>query len=135
MNLMETSNQWATRPDDQRFTSLEELKAAVMQRKTESWTANPKVADLRMIPLEKNKMAVELFEPTRGQRRMVEPTHWGFGQLSQYAKAPAAESSRKSGALHSKEVSSPGKTASHRLQGDRVIFSSWLPRGVNFDQK
>lgn len=88
-NLSEASMQWASRPDDQRYLSMADLKAAVMRRKTESWTATPRLADLRMIPDQENGLAVQLYDPSQGEQRMVKPSHWGFGQLSQYAQAPA----------------------------------------------
>ena len=88
-NITAASQQWFSRPDDQRYLSLAELKAAVEQRKAESWTATPRTADLRVMA-DGNRLAVELYDPTRGQRLAVEPTNWGFGQLCQYAKAPAS---------------------------------------------
>lgn len=84
------SHQWATRPDDQRYLSLAELKQAVLNRKTESWTATPQTKDLRVLPQENGNLSVELYDPTHGERRRVSPTNWGFGQLAQYAQAPAA---------------------------------------------
>lgn len=88
-NLMTVSNQWATRPDDQRYTSLADLKAAVGLRKRESWTATPRIAELRALPYE-NGVKLEVYDQTAGCRRMLAPTHWAFGQLAQYAQAPAA---------------------------------------------
>ena len=35
-------------------------------------------------------LGLELYDPTAGGRRVVEPSNWGFSQLAQYAKAPAA---------------------------------------------
>lgn len=88
-NLMEASRQWATRPDDQRFTSLADLKASVMQRKRESWTATPQTADLR-VQAHDGSLVVDVYDPSHGNRRQLEPTNWSFGQLSQYAGAPAS---------------------------------------------
>lgn len=87
-NLMTASAQWASRPDDQRFVSLEELKASVLERKRESWTLTTPVHDLRMHAA--NGLAVEAYDIVQGERRMLEPTHWAFGQLAQYASAPAS---------------------------------------------
>jgi hypothetical protein len=41
--LHEVSKQWSSRPDDQRFLSLADLKSSVLQRKRESWTATPQL--------------------------------------------------------------------------------------------
>lgn len=90
MEIMEASRQWASRPDDQRYTTLQALKIAVEARKRESWSATPNVADLRVIPNGAKGLEVELYDPTHGSRRSISPTNWGFGQLSQYAKAPAS---------------------------------------------
>lgn len=89
MELMQASRQWASRPDDQRFLTLEDLKNSVSQRKSESWTATPNVRDLRVIAQDNDDLGVQLFDPTIGQQRVVSPTNWGFNQLAQYAKAPA----------------------------------------------
>jgi hypothetical protein len=53
-NLNRASQEWVSRPEDQRFLSLEELKASVLQRKRESWTATPRCRDLRVLPTETN---------------------------------------------------------------------------------
>lgn len=89
-NLFAASQQWATRPDDQRFTSLADLKASVAKRRHESWTATPRVADLRMVPTESNGLQVDVFDPTIGARRQISPTNFAFGQLAGYAGAPAS---------------------------------------------
>ena len=88
-NLLQASHEWATRPDDQRFTSLDDLHTAVAARKRESWTAAPLVRDLRMTA-EENTLAVSVYDPTMGERRALTPTNWGFGQLAQFAQAPAS---------------------------------------------
>jgi hypothetical protein len=92
-NINVASREWMNRPDDQRYTSLAELKAAVLQRKHESWTATPDVKTLRMIAGSDGgaeSLAVELYDPTAAARRSINPTNFAFGQLSQYAKAPAS---------------------------------------------
>jgi hypothetical protein len=90
IQLHECSKQWANRPDDERYMSLGELKAAVLSRKQESWTATPRCRDLQVIPAAGGDIAVELYDPTHGERRQVTPTNWSFNQLAQYAGAPAA---------------------------------------------
>jgi hypothetical protein len=88
--LTAASQQWVNRPDDQRYTSLAELKAAVNKRKVESWTATPAVKDLQIMPSDGGGVGVHVYDPTAGERRELLPTHWAFGQLCQYAGAPAA---------------------------------------------
>ncbi len=90
--LTAASREWASRPDDQRYLSMAELKAAVSQRRSESWTATPSIADLRIVSNgnEPGDISVDIYDPSAGQRRLIEPTHFGFGQLAQYASCPAA---------------------------------------------
>lgn len=88
MNLNTVSKQWASRPNDERFTSLSDLKQAVAKRRSESWTATPFSRDLRVHPQDEG-IAVEVFDPSKGENIDLFPTHWSFGQLSQYAQAPA----------------------------------------------
>ena len=86
--LHQASSEWATRPDDQRYLSIEDLKAAVEQRKADSWTLTTPVQDLRVQV--NDGLEVEAYDITRGEPRMLKPTHWAFGQLAQYAQAPAS---------------------------------------------
>jgi len=90
VNLMAASREWASRPDDQRFTSLADLKASVQKRRVESWTATPRTDDLRVVPADDNRLAIEVFDPTKGEVRALAPTNFAFGQLAAYAQAPAA---------------------------------------------
>lgn len=90
-NLYAASHQWASRPDDERFLSLEELHTAVAQRKQESWTTAPVTRELRVQPTaDEDGIVVTAYDPEHGEQRQLEPTHWGFGQLAQYADAPAS---------------------------------------------
>jgi hypothetical protein len=89
-NLVVASRQWASRPDDQRFLTLADLKANVLQRKHESWTATPLAADMRVLPQGDNDLAVEVYDPSHGERRSLTPSNWSFSQLAGYAGAPAS---------------------------------------------
>lgn len=88
--LYAASAQWASRPADQRYTTLEALKAAVLQRRKESWTATPLTSELSVLPQQDGGVVVEAFDPTIAQKRRLGVTNWSFGQLSQYAQAPAS---------------------------------------------
>lgn len=94
-NLNMAHREWASRPDDQRYVTLEDLEKAVSLRKKESWTAAPKVQELRVVapqdemnPL--GDLRVQVFDPVRAGTTSLVPTHFAFGQLAQYAKAPAS---------------------------------------------
>ena len=68
---------------------MAELRTSVEKRKKESWTAAPSVDQLRVIINKDGKLLVEAYDPTRAGKVQLDPTHWGFGQLATYAKAPA----------------------------------------------
>ena len=91
--LLKASAEWASRPDDQRYLSLEDLAQAVGQRKAESWTLMSDARDLRVKANPRaddgHELMVEAYDPTIGDNREMAPTHWGFGQLATYAQAPA----------------------------------------------
>ena len=89
-NLKELHTQWATRPDDERFLSLDELTAHVAQRKHESWTVEGRPDALKILPLEDNGIGVEVYDRTARETRILTPTHFAFGNLAQYAQAPGA---------------------------------------------
>lgn len=88
-NLKIVHNQWASRPDDQRFLSVAELKAAVLNRRRESWTAAPKLRDVQILAAN-GEIKAAVYDPTHGEHRELIPTNWAFGQLAQQAKAPGA---------------------------------------------
>lgn len=87
--LMEASTQWRTRPDDERYLTFADLKAAVNQRKMESWTSTSPAQKLRVQIGENGDLGVAVYDRTRGYDRFLEPTNWGFQNLCTYAKAPA----------------------------------------------
>ena len=86
--LMEASKQWATRPDDQRYLTLGDLKNAVSLRKDESWTSETPVRQLRVVVEQEKGLKLLTPDRTRGEAVPLTPTHWAFGQLAAYAKAP-----------------------------------------------
>ena len=87
--LTQAHRQWATRPADQRFTSLTELQAfAALSRQT----SRSKVVSTREI---------ELFPAADDHRGLLigardgtqaAPTHWSFGQLCSLAATPSPAS-------------------------------------------
>lgn len=83
------SREWATRPDDQRFLTLLDLYEAVRLRRSESFTLVTPVNDMRVQASDRG-MVVEAYDASHGERRLLDPTHWAFGQLAMYAKAPAS---------------------------------------------
>jgi hypothetical protein len=91
------SSEWFSRPDDQRFLSLTELREFVERR---SERAVQQLVDVEAIRVNAETNDTETltlsFKPDRNsgvretQAVTVAPTHWSFGQLSSLARAPAA---------------------------------------------
>jgi hypothetical protein len=84
MNLYKASNQWANRPADERFWTVEEMVQACLQYRQASAAATAAYGDLRV---EARDGDLHLVGRTGIPARL---THWSFGQLSQRAGAPAS---------------------------------------------
>lgn len=87
--LHAVSQQWATRPDDERFLTLDELAQKVNTRREESWTLTTRANQLRA-QVADDGLRLTAYDRTAGIERSVKPTHWSFGQLASYAQAPAS---------------------------------------------
>ena len=83
--LMQANRQWATRPAEERFTSLPAMLAAMEARKAISRAAVLSSRSLRAVSTPDNA-GVAIVGP---KGNPIAPTHWAFGQLSNLAGAPA----------------------------------------------
>lgn len=82
--LMKASNQWAKRPKDERFTSLEDLNTAAEGYAVRARKAVIPTKDLHPVVIDEKVIALN------GKSGVVAPlTHWAFGQLARIADAPA----------------------------------------------
>jgi hypothetical protein len=80
------SRQWSSRPDDQRFTSLQDLRDFVAHRTELSRASVIDTAGIRVLPdAETNNITLDL---GNGERPM-EMSHWSFGQICQLTGIPA----------------------------------------------
>lgn len=82
------SSEWFSRPDDERYLSLDDLGSTVRARSERSQT---RVVESALIHVEANRSDAErlsLILP--GADAPVTPTHWSFGQLASLVRAPAA---------------------------------------------
>ena len=79
------SSQWFSRPDDQRFTSLEDLEASVSAR---SSNATQKIIDVKDISITANASDSEGLKVEFNNQEM-DATHWSFSQLAGLAGAPS----------------------------------------------
>ncbi|HXR29342.1 MAG TPA: hypothetical protein VN772_07155, partial [Solirubrobacteraceae bacterium] len=85
MDTMRAHREWASRPADQRFTSLTELAAfCAKQRETSSQIVLPS-NKIGAAPDGEGRDAGLVIDMPRSQSR---PTHWSFGQLASLAGAP-----------------------------------------------
>lgn len=85
MEIMKASRQWSTRPDDERFTTLEALHDATVAYETALRESDGvDAATLRTEPMGDDVMLVGRGNvPSR-------LTHWAFGQLAARVGAPAS---------------------------------------------
>ena len=84
--LNQASNQWATRPADQRFTSLIELNDFVHLSRSQSKSKVLTSRSLECQPVEGDSKGLVVVGPNGAPANL---TNWSFGQLAQRAGAPA----------------------------------------------
>ncbi|WP_140846718.1 DUF932 domain-containing protein [Paracoccus sp. FO-3] len=82
------SSEWFSRPDDERFLSLDDLWTSLKGRSERSRTRIVGTADIRVEASRNDGERLQLMLP--GAEAPVAPTHWAFGQLASMVGAPAA---------------------------------------------
>lgn len=82
------SSEWFSRPDDERFLSLDDLWGSLKGRSERSRTRIVGTADIRVEASRNDGERLQLMLP--GAEDPVAPTHWAFGQLASMVGAPAA---------------------------------------------
>lgn len=87
--LMQASNQWAKRPEDERFTNLLLLNEFCNKTRDNSRSAVVSSRRLEAAPLADDTSHKSLVVIGPGGTP-VAPTHWAFGQLATRAGAPAS---------------------------------------------
>lgn len=89
MNLMTAHNEWASRPADQRYQTLDALEQAVSTRRnlSKTVTVDVKALTVKEVASRDGKGSTLAFN---GIMLPTEPTHWSFGQVATAIKAPAA---------------------------------------------
>ena|ERR1051325_1490725 len=84
MELFKASYQWAKRPDDQRYSSLVEMRAA-----SENYSRQAREALVEIPKVHITAKGKEIYlNGSSGSEAKV--TNWGFGQLCSRVRAPAA---------------------------------------------
>jgi hypothetical protein len=87
-NVDRVSSEWFSRPDDERYLSLDDLFASVKDRAERSRTRTVESAAIRVEADRDNPEKLGLVLPDADEP--IAPTHWSFGQLSSLVGAPAA---------------------------------------------
>ena len=84
------SSQWISRPDDERFLSLNDLRDAVHAREVASWEAPINTRNIELVAPEPSSLA-DTHKLAIGlpSGEMIAPNHWSFNQLCNLAKAPS----------------------------------------------
>lgn len=86
MNEMSLHRQWASRPADERFSSLPEMAAKLHALRAISRAKVVSSRQIRALPHADHK-GLAIIGPNGGE---LAPSHWAFGQLSSLIGAPAA---------------------------------------------
>ncbi|MDZ3831959.1 MAG: DUF932 domain-containing protein [Sphingopyxis sp.] len=81
------SSEWFSRPDDERYLSLNELYAAVRRRAEAASTRTVETKAIRVVAAADEPERLSLLLPDR--EAPVAPTHWSFGQLCSLVGAPS----------------------------------------------
>ena len=84
-NLYEVSKQWSTRPDDERFLSVQELYDSVRSRRENSTQID---AALEHLKIKTDRKDLFLLNPETESE--VKLNNWSFNQLTSLVKAPAS---------------------------------------------
>lgn len=84
--LTDASTQWASRPADERFTSLTEMQARLAFLRSNSRATVIANRNIHAAPVEGVAGGLAIIGPSGAP---VLPTHWSFGQLAQRVGAPA----------------------------------------------
>ncbi len=83
MEIFAAMNQWATRPADERFWTIQGMVAACLAYRKSSVTSTVRYKDLRVEAVGQDLRLV-------GLQDSAALTHYAFGQLAQRVKAPAS---------------------------------------------
>lgn len=85
MELMQASHQWATRPDDERFISLDEMSVRLGAERDRSVTRAIASSQVNFAPIGGDEIKGLQLHGPNGHPAVL--THWSFGQMAQLAGA------------------------------------------------
>lgn len=108
------SSEWFSRPDDERYLSLDALHEAVRTRADRATARTVETRDIRVEARVDDMSRLALAIP--GRDAPVSPTHWSFGQLCGLVGAP-------SGYLRQLPAPLAGINLQHGLASNRAELS------------
>lgn len=86
MELMKANANWRTRPDDERFTSLFDMRDSLVELRNRSRQMTISNRDISLMPDPDNEVGGMLIQSKDGG--IARPTHFAFGKLAQLGGAP-----------------------------------------------
>ena len=117
---MAINREWSSRPDDQRFLSLEELHNFNVAKRDMSAEGVAKLREMRLTAKDG-----ELYLGQEGRDAQAALSNWSFGQLAQRAKAPA-------GYLRTLPAELAAENLNHSMKNDEEDCKL-LMRGKGYD--
>lgn len=88
-NLMTASREWANRPADQRFETLQALRDKVHARRMVSRAVEIDVSNTQVVTRHDGELETLIIEGKGLNGSGLIPTHWSFNQMAGRVKAPA----------------------------------------------
>lgn len=116
MDLFEASNQWATRPDDERFFSLQEAHEACRAYRESAVTSTVPYASLRAEAMDGD---LRIIGKSSVPARL---SHWAFGQISHRVGAPAGYLRDLPATLAAQNLNHGLKSRSAELGDAQLLF-------------
>jgi hypothetical protein len=133
MNLYEANQQWANRPDDERFENLQQMLAAT---KAYADAARTALVPFNSLRLEADGGDLKLIGKANVPAKL---TNFAFGQMARWAKAPAEYLRRLPATLAAQNVNYGLKTAADERDEDKLSLllhensGSLIARAVTSD--
>jgi hypothetical protein len=124
-NVGRVSSEWFSRPDDERFLSLDDLHGHVRARAENARTRVIESRALRVEARSQDTEGLALLAP--GDEQAIAPTHWSFGQLCSLVGAPA-------GYLRELPAALAGINLQHGLLSHRAEHVKLLETGTGRTQ-
>jgi len=85
---MAAHRQWSSRPDDERYLSLSDLRTAIQARTDRAWLAVMPMRDMKVLPTESGDLQIGVRDIDENSRQLT-PTNYSFRQLCGLGNAPA----------------------------------------------